>query len=165
MRAITVGSIRGHCIGGGVVLASACDLRLASTTAAFRIPEVDLGVPLFWTGVPRLVRELGPALTKELVMTGRSFDAGEAHAVRFVNRVVPDDDLDSETDALAAELAAKPARVLQTTKTQVEEAAPSVPTSDTGTEADAAALAEAFADPECLNAAATYAGRRRERRT
>src|SRR5690606_384772 len=68
MRAVTVAAIRGHCIGGGVVLASACDLRVASESARFRIPEVDLGVPLYWTGVPRLVRELGPAVTKDLIM-------------------------------------------------------------------------------------------------
>jgi enoyl-CoA hydratase/carnithine racemase len=161
MRAITVASIRGHCIGGAVVLASACDLRVASTTAVFRIPEVDLGIPLFWTGVPRLVRELGPALTKELVLTGRSFEADEARAIGFVNRVVPDNDLESQTDALAAELAAKPALVLRTTKQQVEAASPSVPVSDGGADSDAAALAEAFADPECLTAASQYTRRRR----
>src|SRR6185295_12018025 len=51
MRALTIASIHGHCIGGGVVLASACDLRVVAASATFRIPEVDLGVPLFWTGV------------------------------------------------------------------------------------------------------------------
>ena len=107
MRAITIASIRGHCIGGGVVLAAACDLRVASEDATFRIPEVDLGIPLFWTGVPRLARELGAALTKELVLTGRAFDAAEAHSIRFVNRVVPDVQLDAETEALAAQLAAQ----------------------------------------------------------
>jgi enoyl-CoA hydratase/carnithine racemase len=71
MRAITVASIHGHCIGGGVVLAAACDLRVAASSTRFSIPEVDLGIPLYWAGVPLLVRELGPALTKELVLTGR----------------------------------------------------------------------------------------------
>ncbi len=99
-----------------MVLASACDLRVASTTASFRLPEVDLGVPLYWTGVPRLARELGPALTKELILTGRSVDAEEAKAIRFVNRVVADADLDAAVTTLAEELAAKPAWVLATTK-------------------------------------------------
>jgi enoyl-CoA hydratase/carnithine racemase len=161
MRAVTIASIRGHCIGGGVVLASACDLRVASANAAFRIPEVDLGVPLFWTGVPRLARDLGPALTKELILTGRSFDASEAHSIRFVNRVVPDDELEAVTDALAAELAAKPSLVVQTTKRQVEHATPTVPASDGGAEADLAALAEAFADPECRATASRDQRRRR----
>lgn len=163
MRAITIASIRGHCIGGGVVLAAACDLRVASATAAFRIPEVDLGIPLLWTGVPRLVREIGPALTKELVLTGRSFDAEEARSIRFVNRVVSDDELDSATDELAAELASKPALVLGATKRQVEDAAPSVPPSDAGADFDAALFAQTLGDPECLAAVSSY-GYRRARR-
>jgi enoyl-CoA hydratase/carnithine racemase len=160
MRAVTIASIRGHCIGGGVVLASACDLRIAATNAVFRIPEVDLGIPLFWTGVPRLARELGPALTKELVITGRSFDAAEARAVRFVNRVVADDELGLATGELANEIASKPALVLRTTKEQVEEATPSVPASDAGVGADVDLLAEAFADAECRESAANYYERR-----
>ena len=156
MQAITIASIRGHCIGGGVVLAAACDLRIAATTAAFRIPEIDLGIPLFWSGIPRLTRELGPALTKELVLTGRSFGAEEAHAARFVNRVVADEELDTQTRALANELASKSPLVLRTTKRQVDEAVPPVPASDRGVAADVAGLAEAFADPESRAAAARY---------
>ena len=155
MRALTIAAIHGHCIGGGVVLASACDLRIAGTGARFRIPEVDLGIPLMWTGVPRLTRELGPALTKELVLTGRSFDAREAASIRFLNRVVEDGELAAETQALADELAAKPTLVLRTTKQQVEEAAPSVP-GDDGARADVAVFAAAFADPECQAMAAGY---------
>jgi enoyl-CoA hydratase/carnithine racemase len=154
MRPITIAAIRGHCIGGGVVLAAACDLRIASTTASFRIPEVDLGIPLYWTGIPRLVREMGPALTKELVLTGRSMDADEAKAVRFVNRVVADADLESATAALAAELASKPALVLETTKRQVEDA-PAL-----STEADdLEGFARALRDPEGRAAASAYVAR------
>jgi enoyl-CoA hydratase/carnithine racemase len=161
MAAVTIASIRGHCIGGGVVLAAACDLRLASDTTTFRIPEVDLGVPLYWSGVPRLVRELGPALTKELILTGRAFGPDEAKAVRFVNEVVPDDDLDDRTAELARHLAAKPARVLRVTKRQVEAAAPAVPDGSEDAAAEVAGFAAALADPECLAAAASYSRRRR----
>jgi len=162
MGAVTIASIRGHCIGGGVVLASACDLRVSSANTTFRIPEVDLGIPLFWTGVPRLTRELGPALTKELVMTGRAFDAEEARSIGFVNRVVADDELADETDALATALAEKPGFVLRTTKQQVEEAVPPVPPTDGGADADVGAMADAFADPEGRAAAVRYLQRRRE---
>ena len=156
MQAITIASIHGHCVGGAVVLASACDLRVVAAGAMFRIPEVDLGIPLFWTGVPRLIRELGPALTKELILTGRAFGAAEAHAIRFVNRVVSDDELHSHTSALAAELAAKPALLLRMTKQQVESAAPSVPLTDEGGGRDVADLAVAFADAESREVAAAY---------
>jgi enoyl-CoA hydratase/carnithine racemase len=161
MSAVTIASIRGHCIGGGVVLASACDLRIASATTTFRIPEVDLGVPLYWTGIPRLVRELGPAMTKELVLTGRAFDAAEAKAMRLVNTVVADDDLDTATAALAAQLAAKPALVLRTTKVQVDTASPPVPPESEDVDAEVAGFAAAFSDPECLEAAVAYIERRR----
>lgn len=154
MRALTIASVHGHCVGGGVVLAAACDLRIAADGARFRIPEVDLGVPLLWTGVPRLVRELGPAVTKELVLTGRAFDAEEAHRLRFVNRVVDDTELGDATHALATELASKPGLVLRTTKQQVEEAAPSVPTADGGPRADVATFAAALEDPESRRTAA-----------
>ena len=75
MRAVTVAAIQGWCVGGGLVLAAACDLRVATDTARFSIPEIDLGIPLAWGGIPRLVREIGPALTKELVITCREFYA------------------------------------------------------------------------------------------
>jgi enoyl-CoA hydratase/carnithine racemase len=162
MQALTIASIQGHCIGGAVVLASACDLRVVAASATFRIPEVDLGIPLFWTGVPRLTRELGPALTKELILTGRPFDASEAHAIRFANRVVADDELDARTAELAADLGTKPALVLRMTKRQVEAAAPAVPPIDGGAARDITDLAEAFADDESRAIAAAY-GRRRER--
>jgi enoyl-CoA hydratase/carnithine racemase len=154
MQAITVASIRGHCIGGGVVLAAACDLRVASRTAVFRIPEIDLGIPLFWTGVPRLERELGPALTKELVLTGRAFDADEARSIRFVNRVVADDELEAATDRLAVELAAKPGLVLRTTKRQVEAAA--ALSTDGDADGDAARYVAAMSDAECRAIAMAY---------
>ena len=120
VRQITVGALHGHCVGGGVLLAAACDLRIASSGTRFRIPEVDLGIPLGWGGIPRLVRELGPALTKELVLTCRPFGAEEASAWRFVNQVVADDDLDEAVEQLAGELAAKPAYALRVTKEQVD---------------------------------------------
>ena len=83
--------MHGWCVGGGLVLAAVCDLRVAGRSARFSIPEVELGIPLAWGGIPRLVREIGPALTKELVMTCREFGPDEAKAAGFLNRVVDDD--------------------------------------------------------------------------
>ncbi len=161
MTALTIAAIQGHCVGGGVVLAAACDLRVAADDARFRIPEVDLGIPLFWSGVPRLVRELGPAVTKELVLTGRAFAAAEAQALRFVNRVVPAAELAAAVEALAGELAAKPALVLRTTKAQVDEAAPPVPDGElSGLAAEVRGYAAALADPEARQAASDYVSRR-----
>jgi enoyl-CoA hydratase/carnithine racemase len=123
MRAVTVAALHGYCIGGGVVLAAACDLRVAADDTVFSIPEVDLGIPLAWGGIPRLVRELGPALTRELVMTCRRFTADEAKAWGFVNRVVPAGEVRQEADELAATLAAKSTLTLTVTKEAVAAAA------------------------------------------
>jgi len=118
-RPLTIAAIHGHCVGGGLVLAAACDLRLASDDVRFSIPEVDLGIPLAWGGIPRLARELGPAITKELVLTCRPFGAAEALDLRFLNRVVPADELVDAANQLAAELATKPGFALRATKTHV----------------------------------------------
>lgn len=116
MRAVTVARLHGHCVGGAVVLAAACDLRIAAGDTRFSIPEVDLGIPLAWGGIPRLVREIGPALTKELVMTCRPFSAAEAHAAGFVNRVVPPSELDAAVEEMVELLEAKSALTLTATK-------------------------------------------------
>ncbi len=155
MRAVTIAAIRGHCVGGGLVLAAACDLRVAADSTRFSIPEVDLGIPLAWGGIPRLVREIGPAMTKELVMTCRPFTAEEGRALGFLNRVVPDEQLDGAVDGLAAELAAKSAYTLLATKRAVNAASREM-VSTAGAWNDADSFLTATADPESRQAAAQY---------
>jgi enoyl-CoA hydratase/carnithine racemase len=160
MRALSIAAIQGWCIGGGLVLAAACDLRIASEDARFSIPEVDLGLPLAWGGIPRLVREIGPALTKELVLTCRPFDAAEAKAAGFLNRVVPADVLEANALELAHALAAKPAHALFSTKRHVN----AVTDQMLGTMrswSDADGLVTAFGDPECNEARRAYVQARR----
>jgi enoyl-CoA hydratase/carnithine racemase len=155
MSALTIAAIKGPCVGGGVVLAGVCDLRVAADDTVFSIPEVDLGIPLAWGGIPRLVREIGPARTRELVLTCRPFGPDEAHAMGFVNRVVPRAELESAVDLLAGQLAAKAPGVVRATKRQVNEAledlAPTV-----GAWADADLLGAALRDPEAREAARAY---------
>jgi enoyl-CoA hydratase/carnithine racemase len=139
MRALSIAAIQGWCVGGGLVLAAACDLRIAAEDARFSIPEVDLGIPLAWGGIPRLVREIGPALTKELVLTCRPFDAAEAKAAGFLNRLVPSEDLEASVS----------------TKRHVN----AVTEQMVGTMrswSDADGLVTAFADPECAAARRAY---------
>jgi enoyl-CoA hydratase/carnithine racemase len=108
MRATTIAQVHGYAIGGALLLMMACDLRVVAEGTVFSIPEVDIGIPLAWGGIPRLVREIGPALTKELVMTCRRFTPEEAKGAGLVNRVVPEAALAEEVEKLAAELAGKP---------------------------------------------------------
>ncbi len=155
MRAVTIAAIHGHCVGGGVVLAAACDLRLAAESTRFSIPEVDLGIPLAWGGIPRLVREIGPAMTRELVMTCRPFSAAEAHGLGMVNRVVADGEHVAAAEALACELAAKSAYTLRTTLQAVDAAAEAL-VSTRFAYNDADALSTGLHDPESRQVAAEY---------
>ncbi|HBZ68244.1 MAG TPA: enoyl-CoA hydratase/isomerase family protein [Deltaproteobacteria bacterium] len=160
MRAVTIAAIHGWCVGGGLVLAAACDLRLAAEDARFSIPEIDLGIPLAWGGIPRLVREIGPARTKELVLTGRRFDAQEAKAAGFVNRIVAADALGAEAQALAQTLAAKAAHPLFATKRHVNAVtAQMVGTARSWSDADA--LLTSLTDPECTEVRKRYLAARR----
>lgn len=159
LRAITVARIQGWCVGGGLVLAAACDLRIAATSARFSIPEVDLGIPLAWGGIPRLVREIGPALTKELVITCRPFDAAEALRAGFLNRVAADEQLDEQVAELAGAVAARPAFPVQATKRHVD----AVTANQIGLArswSDADSLLAGLQDPECIAARANYVAAR-----
>lgn len=159
MNAVTIASIRGWCVGGGLVLATACDMRLAADGAKFSIPEVDLGIPLTWGGIPRLIGAIGPAMTKELVMTCRKFDAPEAFRIGFLNRSLPESELDAAVDALAAELALKASHALRSTKRHVN----AIVDTATGVDrswADADGLVTALTDEECAQARRDYLERR-----
>lgn len=162
MSALTVAAIKGPCVGGGVVLAGVCDLRIAADDTVFSIPEVDLGIPLAWGGIPRLVREIGPAFTRELVLTCRPFDAHEAKSLGFVNRVVARTDLESAVDELVEQLARKAPSVVRATKRQVDEALEDV-ASTAGAWADADLLGAAMRDPEARQAARDYLASRTTR--
>lgn len=155
MQAITIARLQGWCVGGGLVLAAACDLRVATDSCRFSIPEVALGIPLAWGGIPRLVREIGPALCKELVITCRPFDAAEARTAGFLNRVAPEDELDSTVDALVAQVIDKPAFPVWATKRHVD----AVTSQMVGTDrswGDADGLVSASVDPECVAARDAY---------
>lgn len=116
--AITIARLHGHVVGGGVLLALACDLRIAATSTSFWIPEVNLGVPLTWGGVPRLLPLVGPARAKELILMCDRVDAVTAERYGLLNRVVADDALDATVDDWARRLAAKPEWALHMSKNQ-----------------------------------------------
>lgn len=113
---VTIAAVNGLAIGGAVVFLACADMRIAAETAWFSIPEVDLDIPLTWNALPRLMRELGPARTKELVMTCDRFSAEEALRWGFLNHVVAEGEAVSAARALAARLLAKDAMALALTK-------------------------------------------------
>ena len=98
--------IHGFCIGGGVEMALACDLRYAADTSQFAIPAARLGVGYGVHGTNRLVATVGHAAAREIMFSGRRYSALEALAMGLVNRVLPAAELDDYVRALALELAA-----------------------------------------------------------
>ena len=156
LDAVTIAAIQGRCVGGGVVLALACDLRVAGDTARFSIPEVDLGIPLAWGGIPRLLREVPPAVARDLVLTCREFDAAEARQLGLLSRVCPSEELPGVVAELAGQLAAKARLPVRATLDAVRA------TLGIGAPvgwSDADSLLTAVRDPECRSAAEQYLAR------
>jgi enoyl-CoA hydratase/carnithine racemase len=91
----TIAMIRGYCIGGGVGVASCCDLRICSDNSKFAVPAAKLGLGYAYAGLKRLVDVVGQSFAKEIFYTARQFDAQEAYAMGLINRVVPAADLES----------------------------------------------------------------------
>ena len=102
-----VASVQGLCLAGGVGLVLGCDVVLAADTAAFGLPEVDLGLWPFMVSA-LLGRHTSPKRAMELMLSGRRAPAAEALDMGLVSRVVPAADLAAETSALVAALVAKP---------------------------------------------------------
>jgi enoyl-CoA hydratase/carnithine racemase len=102
----TIAGVRGFALAGGFGLALACDVVIAADDAVFGTPEINVGLWPYMITVP-LLRSMPPKVALELMMTGRRVPADEAHALGFVNRVVPVTDLDSTVGEFAAGLATK----------------------------------------------------------
>lgn len=112
----TIAAIHGWCLGGGLELALAVDFRIADESATFGLPEVGLGIIPSSGGTHRLVRLLGPAKAKELMLLGRRYDAEEARSLGLVTEVVPVGHALERALVLARELAALPPLAVQTAK-------------------------------------------------
>lgn len=102
-----IAMIQGFALGGGLELALACHLRVASTKARLGLPEVGLGLLPGFGGTQRLSRLAGPGLAREWILTGDHFSAEEAHRVGVVNRLVEPEKLTEATVALAKTLASR----------------------------------------------------------
>ena len=91
----TIACIRGYCIGGGLNVAIACDIRIASADSTFSIPATRLGLGYRVSAMQNLANLVGPAFAKDIFFTGRRLDAAEASRIGLVNRVVPASELDA----------------------------------------------------------------------
>lgn len=118
-----IGAVNGDAVGGGCEILTACDLRLASTTARFAFRQVHNGLTTGWGGTGRLVELIGQSRAMELLLTGRIFDATEAHTLGLIHRVLPaDQDVVEAAQDWAGDLLRLPRQALAATKTLVHAA-------------------------------------------
>ncbi len=102
-----IAALNGFTLGGGVELAIACDLRIASEEARIGNPEVALGLIPAWGGTVRLPKIVGVGKAKELILTGGQIDAKEAERIGLVNKTVPADELNSTVMWTAGTIASR----------------------------------------------------------
>lgn len=119
LRAITIAAIHGYCLGGGLQVALACDLRIATTDAVLSIPAVKEGV-VAALGPMRLARLIGTAPAKQLCLLGRRFSAEQGRAMHLIDEVVEPQQLEERVFAMARELAGIPFTALLHTKQQID---------------------------------------------
>jgi enoyl-CoA hydratase len=122
-RGPVIGAINGLAITGGVEMALACDVLIASSEARFADTHVKVGLLPGWGGSVRMIRRIGLHRAKELALTGRFMGAEEALTWGFVNRVVAPEQLLPEAQALARQMGANPAAGLRAYKQLLDEEA------------------------------------------
>ena len=115
-----IAMINGYCLGGGCELALACDIRIASETASFGQPEINLGIIPGGGGTQRLTRLVGEGKAMEMILTGDMIDAKSAYAIGLVNQVFPADQLQAKTMEIANRIAEKSPIALSLAKESVK---------------------------------------------
>jgi enoyl-CoA hydratase/carnithine racemase len=119
----SIAQIHGWCVGGGLEMALACDLRVATESARFWFPEVERGILPSSGGTARAVRALGPAVARRLILLGEKIDARQALALGLIHEVVPDGEVAGKAMAWAQELASRPRRAVQVARMAIDAAA------------------------------------------
>jgi len=115
-----IAMINGYCLGGGCELALACDIRIASETASFGQPEINLGIIPGGGGTQRLTRLVGEGKAMEMILTGEIIDAKSAYSIGLVNHVFPAELLQAKTMELANRIAEKSPIALSLAKEAVK---------------------------------------------
>jgi enoyl-CoA hydratase/carnithine racemase len=117
----TIAMIRGYCIGGGMGLATCCDLRICTEGSKFGVPAAKLGLGYSYPGLKRLVDIVGPSFAMEIFYTARQFTAAEAQVMGLVNRVVADGELEKYVREYADTIAANAPLTIKAVKATVAE--------------------------------------------
>lgn len=115
-----IAMVNGYCLGGGCEVALACDVRIASESASFGQPEINLGIIPGGGGTQRLTRLVGEGKAMELILTGEIIDAKTAFQMGLVNHVVPAEQLETRTMEIANRMADKSPIALRLAKEAIK---------------------------------------------
>lgn len=129
-----IASIHGVCMGAGMEIAAACDVRIAASDAKFRIPAALIGLGFHKEVVREFVHLIGPANTADVLLSARTFDASEAHHMGFVNRVVDARSLDEAVSTYANAVAGNAPLTLRAAKVAIDRAVAGGSRQDEGAE-------------------------------
>jgi len=154
----TIAAIEGNALGGGLELALACDLRVASERARLGLPEVRLAVIPGAGGTQRLPRIVGVGRAKELILTGRILDAAEAEHIGLVNRVLPAGETLAAAAAIGEEIAHRGPLAVREAKRLID-AALDLPI-DAGLAAELDASERIFATDDLAEGASAFLAKR-----
>jgi enoyl-CoA hydratase len=154
----TIAAIEGNALGGGLELALACDLRVASSRAKLGLPEVRLAVIPGAGGTQRLPRVVGLARAKELILTGRVLDADEAARIGLVHEVVPAGEAVHRATEIGEEIAARGPIAVREAK-RLLDAALDTPLED-GLRAELEASLRVFATDDLLEGSSSFFAKR-----
>jgi len=119
MPQLTIAAIEGFNIGGGVALTLACDWRVMAEGAYLLLPEAQIGIPLGYQAVPRLMNAVGPARAKQMILLGARMSAEEALSVGLADWVTPDGEAAARATEIAAKVVKNPGAVVRMTKQHV----------------------------------------------
>ena len=119
----SIAQIHGWCVGGGLELALACDLRVADASSRFWFPEVERGILPSSGGTARAVRALGPAVARRLILLGEKIDAATALSLGVIHEVVPDGMAAETALAWARTLDSRSRRAVQVARQAIDAAA------------------------------------------
>lgn len=122
-----VACVHGVCMGGGLGLAMACDLRYAAQDARLRMPAARLGLGYSYSGIRRMVEQIGPANTADIFYTARTFDGREAERLGIVHRAWPVAELDDEVTRMVSVIAANAPLTLRLAKSAISLASAGAP--------------------------------------
>lgn len=146
VQALVISAIEGWCVGGGVALSVATDLRVMGRSATMYVPEIERGMNMGWGSVPRIVNLVGPARAKRMVVLAEKIDAATAADWGVADRVAPDGQAVDVAMEMAERAASMPPVALRMCKQDIDAYANALAATASHSDFDQYALAQSGAD-------------------